>query len=115
MAAEASQLAQVRPSDTNATLAFTATIKTEITALFITNTTGTAATYSVYHDDDGTTYDQSTALYYQVSLGANETKTFTGNLGEGITLSAGGKLAVQSGTSSALTYTFYGITAQIEG
>ena len=114
MSAQGSQLAQTRPSGTTAGAAFTASIQTEITRIFITNTTGSGATFSIYHDDDGTTYDQTTALFYGVSIPANTTTEFSCNPGAGIQIRADGKLAVQSNTGSALTFSIYGITAQVE-
>lgn len=114
MSARGSQLAQVRPSGTSASAAFTATIPTEVTRIFITNTTGSAAAFSLYHDDDGTTFDQTTALFFGVSVTANTTTEFQCDPGAGIQMRAGGALAVQTDTGSALTFSIYGITAEVE-
>jgi len=114
MSAQGSQLAQVRPSGTSASAVFTATIPTEVTRVFISYTTGSAAAFSLYHDDDGTTYDQTTALFYGVSVAANTTTEFQCNPGAGIQMRAGGALAVQTDTGNALTFSIYGITAEVE-
>lgn len=107
-----SQLAQSRPGGTTAVTLFAATMRTEATVLVITNTTGTAATYSVYHDDDGTTFDETTALAFGVSLAPNTSAyLLSGNVpGGGVTLRPGGAIGIKTGTASALTFTLYGVT-----
>jgi hypothetical protein len=112
--ASGSQLAQVRPANTSTASAFTATLATEITLIAICNTTGTAANASIFHDDDGSTFDQTTALLYAKSIAANTTEWIrAGSEGSGITVAPSGQIGVQSGTNSALTFTFYGVTEQI--
>ena len=104
-------LAQSRPANTSAATAFTASVRTEITSVVICNTTGSAATFSLYHDDDGTTFDQTTALVYAAAISANTTITVGAEGdGAGIHLTPGGSIGVQSGTSSALTFSIYGVT-----
>lgn len=105
------QLGQSRPSDTTAVSLYSPAsgiVSAEITSLFVANTTGSAATYRIFIDDDGTTYDQSTALAYDVSLAAN---TFTEILsGSKVFMNnASGNLAVRAGTGNALTFTVFGI------
>tara|TARA_B100000989_G_C19359720_1_gene392713 strand:- start:50 stop:394 length:345 start_codon:yes stop_codon:yes gene_type:complete len=114
MSAQGSQLAQTRPSGTSAAAAFTATVPTEITRIFIANTTGSTAAFSIFHDDDGSTFDQTTALFSGVSINGNTTTEFSCNPGAGIQMRPDGKLAVQTDTGSALTFSIYGITAQVE-
>lgn len=110
--ASGSQLAQARPAGTSAVALYTATMRTEATLLVIANTTGTAAAYSVYHDDDGTTYDATTALAEAVSLAANATVYLLASPapGCGLVVRSGGTLAIKTGTGSALTFTLYGVT-----
>jgi len=111
MFASASQLAQSRPSGTSAVTLYTATMRTEITSLIVANTSNASAHYSVYHDDDGTSYAQGTALVYEASLNANtSTVLYAGNSPGGITVQAGGSIGVKSGTASAITYSIYGVT-----
>lgn len=110
MYASGSQLAQVQAT-TSETTAYTARLRTEVTRIVVCNTTGSAATYSIYHDDDGTTYDESTALFYGVSLNANSTDIIDfGGAGGGVMVKPSGTIGVKSGTGSAITLTFYGIT-----
>ena len=112
--ASGSQLAQSRPSGTSAVSVFTATIATEITRIVISNTTGSAANASLFHDDDGSTFDQTTALMYAVSIPANSTTMIeSGGAGSGFHVKPSGQIGVQTGTGSALTFTLYGITEQV--
>jgi hypothetical protein len=84
-------------------------MRTEVTRITVCNTTGSTAKYSVYHDDDGSTFDQSTALYYAVSLAANTTVELM-TYGPGLYVAKSGQIAVQTDTGSALTFTLYGNT-----
>lgn len=109
--AKASQVGQSRPANTSNATAFTATLRTEITAILVCNTSGAAATCRIFHDDDGTTFDQTTALLYDVSIPAGETLSISSD-GEnsGIAVSVGGSIGVRSSVASALTFTLYGVT-----
>jgi len=103
------QLGQNRPGDTNNhVLCNPSTGEICIVeTLVVTNNTGGAVTYRVFHDDDGTTYDQSTALYYDVSISANTTDLL--EFQNGLALAnPNGNLAVRSSSASALTFTAYG-------
>lgn len=114
--AAGSQLAQNRPSGTTAVSAFTASLRTEVTAIWIANTSAAAAEYSLYHDDDGSTFDQTTALAYSVVIPANSTVLITADqLGGGIAVSKDGQIGIQTDTSNALTFTLYGVVEQVRG
>lgn len=104
-------LAQSRPANTSTATAFTASVRTDLTQIIVSNTTGSAATFSIYHDDDGTTYDQTTALVYACSISGNTTVIIgSEGAGLGIQLSPGGSIGIQSGTSNACTFSIYGVT-----
>ena len=108
------QVAQLRPGVTTAVNAYTASIVTEIRKIAICNTTGSSALFSFYHDDDGSTFDQSTALHYQEAVPANTTTYINADMeAGGISISTGGQIGVQSDTASALTFTLYGRTAEV--
>lgn len=108
------QLAQSRPSGTTATSIYTASLVTEITSICICNTTGSAAAFSIYHDDDGSTFDQTTALHYSQTIAGNSTEYISSNsVGAGLMIRADGQLGVQTDTANALTFTVYGITEEI--
>ena len=105
-------LGQSRPSGTTAAsiLAGAANKIELIQQIIIANNTASAANASVYLDNDGTTYDQTTCLLYSVSIPANSTlvMSFGSDWQSGLYLTGTGNLAVQTGTGSALTFTING-------
>ncbi len=103
---ERRELAQSRPSTTSTTQVYQPTGLAFISSIIVANVTGSAAAYSIYLDKDGTTYNQGTALFYSVMLPANCTDMIEFDVPVPIT--SQGNLAVQSGTSSSLTFTVYG-------
>lgn len=112
MNVSAFQLFQTRPSGTSAAVIFTASQRTELTRIVVCNTTGTDATFKLFHDDDGTTVDESTALYYNVSVAANKSEVIVSpSIDGGITVSKDGTIGFATGTANALTITGYGKTA----
>ena len=105
-------LAQSRPSNTTAATLYTAGMKTEVTRIIIANTTGSAATFRLFHDDDGTTMDETTALIWDNSIATANYVDIQAYLdGAGITIAAGGSLGIRSGTGNALTFSAYGIVS----
>jgi len=112
--AAGSQLAQSRPSGTTATSIFTASIVTEISLIVVCNTTASSADFSIYHDDDGSTADQTTALFYAVPVAGNTTVTISSDsIGAGLQMAATAQLSVQTSVANALTFTVYGVTEEI--
>lgn len=104
------QLGQLRPADTTAASLFSPSTAQpyEAATLFIANTTGTAAAASVFHDINGTTYDETTALLFGKSVAANDYIVLEVPFGDRL---VAGNIAVKSGTGSALTFTLYGEVA----
>lgn len=104
-------LAQTRPSSTSAATAYTAPAGTrvEVKKIVIANTTGSAVTYRLFHHDTGTTYDQTTALAYDVSVPANSSHVWSAQEDDGIGLRAGGSVGVRTDTNNALTFSIYGV------
>jgi hypothetical protein len=108
------QIAQNRPSGTTATSVYTATMITEVTRIIICNTTSSAADFSLYHDDDGSTFDETSALHFAQTVPPYSTVTIeAGNMGAGLMVTGSGQIGVQTSTSNALTFTLYGITQQV--
>lgn len=101
------QLGQARPSDTNPLSIYSpANNVTGIVKMIrIVNTTGAAATYRMFHDKNGTTYDESTALEWDKSIAANSSE----QIDCFVPVKSTGNLAIRSGTASALTFTVYGV------
>lgn len=104
-------IAQTTPATTTAQTAFTAIMRTEIKKIVVCNVSGGNADYSIYHDDDGTTYNTTTALWYTKTLATKTTDVINAeDFAGGISVSAGGSMGVQTSTASALTFSFYGTT-----
>jgi len=107
MAFQEKQLAQARENSTNAVSVYspgastTAIIKT----IFLANTSGANATFRLFCDDNGTTYDQSTALAYDVELLADEFM----ELDVFIAMNdSTGNFAYRSSVANAITITLFG-------
>ncbi|MEE4302461.1 MAG: hypothetical protein V2J24_23680 [Pseudomonadales bacterium] len=111
--AQAALLAQIRPGDTSATLAFTAPdgIRVEVTKVIACNTSGAARAIRVFHDDSGgSTFDETTALWWDQAVPADESFVVCSeDTGNGITLQGGGQLAVRSDLASGVTFSIYGV------
>jgi hypothetical protein len=101
------ELAQSRPADTNAASVVSPDESEviHITELIICNTTNASAAYRVFKDEDGTTYDQTTAHFYDVALPANTTDVIEYNVWMN---DSSGNLAVRTDTASAITFTVHG-------
>lgn len=116
--AEVELLAQSRPANTTAATLIAAPtaargIRLSVTRLVVCNTSGAAATFRVFHDDDGTTYDQTTALFYDCPIGAGETiEVLAHSPSGGYGVKPGGALGVRTSVNSALTFSCYGTTGQ---
>lgn len=109
-------IAQAAPANTSAATLYTQSNLPvlEVTAICVCNTTGTAATFRLFHDQDGTTYAANNALYYDKSVPANDSIWIRAeSMGAGIFLSEGDSLGIQSGTADALTFSAYGVGAQV--
>lgn len=103
-------LAQTRPAGTSAVSVYSPDDKAIIKQIIVCNTTSSAAAFSIYLDEDGTTYDQTTALYYAHNINANDTVPIVFAEEEGWLPmnSSAGNLAIQTDTGSALTFTIIG-------
>jgi len=101
------QLGQLRPANTTAASIYSP--GTNVTAvrlsLVICNTTATTAKFRVFHDDDGTTYDESTALLFDADILGNHTVEVDGFKAMD---NPSGNIAVRTDTADALTFSLYG-------
>lgn len=100
-------LGQARLSDTNPASVYAPANKITgvVKMIRIVNTTSSAATYRMFHDKNGTTYDETTALEWDKSIAANSSE----QIDCFIAVKSSGNLAFRSGTSNALTYSVYGV------
>ncbi len=100
-------IAQVRPPATTPVSAYSpATGVTGIVrSITVCNTSAAKAKFSIFLDDDGATFDESTALYFEADLQAKQ--TFEREVYWPMNNSAG-NLGVRSTVANALTFTFHG-------
>jgi len=101
-------LGQARENSTNAVSVYSPDASQEviIKSIIIANTSGAAATVRIFHDDDGTTYDESTAIAWDVAIPANSVWD------RGMTLcmnNAAGNIAYRSSVANSLTISIYGV------
>ncbi len=101
------QLGQLRPANTTAASIYSpgTNVKAVRMSLVICNTTATKAKFRIFHDDDGTTYDESTALLFDAEILGNHTVEVDGFKAMD---DPAGHIAVRTDTNSALTFTIYG-------
>ena len=111
--ANGSRLASISPAATTNTLAFTATVDTEITRVFCTNRTGSAITVRLYHVTEGATLADTDALIYDTSIAANSYVDLQAQApGSGLHLEPGDTLYVRASAVS-MNFNIYGVTANI--
>lgn len=114
MHARGSLLGQIRPANTTATAIFTCVVPIEISLVVVCNTTGSAAAFRLFHDESGSTYDESNALYWDKSVSANDTLFIKPeSIGSGFMLNKDDTLGIRTDTANALTITVYGVTAEL--
>jgi hypothetical protein len=107
MAFQEKQLGQRRDNDTDTHSIYSpdSGVVAVVRCIVIANTTAAIANIRIFMDDDGTTYDQSTALLYDVAIGANATAQIDGFYPMN---NSSGNLAYQQGTANACTVTVFG-------
>ena len=101
------QLAQSRPANTTAVSIYslaTGYKSARIDSVHLANTSASSAVCYVYHDDDGTTYDETTCIL-EITVAANSSVVCAGPI---YTDNTTGNIAFEQGTASAITVTLYG-------
>jgi len=107
MAIQEKQLGQLRPLDTNAASIYSpgSGVTGIVKVIFITNTTNTTAKVSIFQDNDGTTYDKTTALVFEASV----TKGTSIEINTYLPMdNSAGNLAVQVSIADTVTFTVSG-------
>lgn len=102
------QLGQIRPSSANTPTQLYAAksgIESTISSILVCNTSGASATFKMYNDDDGTDTDESTAIYWNITVEANQTLEITPKI---MLRDADGEVSAESSVANALTFTAYG-------
>lgn len=107
MALQEKLLGQLRPANTTAASIYApgAGVTAIIKNITVCNTTGLATKFSIFHHDTGTTYDQSTALYYLCVIEKNQTVVIPAFMAMN---NSSGNLAVKTESANALTFSVYG-------
>ena len=100
-------LGQLRPANTTAASIYSppANSAVQIDKIVISNTSGAAANIRLFIDDDGTTYDQTTALVYDLPLAGGDWIEIDGPIGMS---NSAGNLAGRTSVNDALTFTVFG-------
>lgn len=107
--APGAQLAQTSPSVTSAVTLYAPPIGTEVTRIQCVNYSGSPVDVEVYHDDDGTTFDNTTIIE-KFSAPANQTtELLYRNAGQGVSVMKGGAIGVKAGTADSVNFTAYGV------
>ncbi len=101
------QLGQLRPANTTAATLYSPGASTTaiIKSIVVCNTSGSAATFRIFLDDNGTTYDQTTALFYDIAIAADTTIQIDTYYAMN---DSTGNLAVRTSVNNALTFTCFG-------
>jgi len=102
-------LGQSRPANTTAVSLYSpeAGVRAEVEGITVCNTTGTDATFRLFLDTDGSTYDQTTSMYYDMVVEANTTFPIEPDV-PWILDDPDGNIGIRTGTASALTFTVWG-------
>lgn len=100
-------LAQARENSTSAVSLFSPSDGKQyfLNELKVCNVSGAAVNYRIFLDADGTTYDQTTALYYDIQLQAGQTDEIVLNLP---LYSSSGNLAIYNSVANAINFTLHG-------
>lgn len=100
-------LGQLRPGNTTAASLFSPTLGREyrIDAIYVCNTTANTPTYRIFFDDDGSTYDQTTAIAYDVAMTANQSVRVEGPF---YMNNEDGNIGVRTSADNEITFTCWG-------
>lgn len=103
----AHQLAQLRPDGTTAVSLFSPdeNRRYHIELVNVCNVSAAATNITIYHDEDGSTYDETTALVWNYVLGIGEVFQFESQLTGDL---KAGNLAVKTSVADAANFTAYG-------
>lgn len=103
-------LAQTRPANTTAATAYTRATSAAVivTGGFVCNTSGASAKFRIFFHNSGTTYDATTALYWDVTVPADDTYELNWKDNPVYLNTASGTIGVRTDTNNALTFTFFG-------
>jgi hypothetical protein len=101
------QLAQVRPSGTTGTSLFSLSSQAPFVVDFvnIANVSGASLAVSLFHDIDGSTYDETTALIFEQTLAAGAVIHFEAPICD---YQVAGNIGCKVSVADGATFTVYG-------
>lgn len=104
-------LGQLRPADANAATLYQANANENVVGmwLYIANTGGATPSYRVFIDAAGTTYDETTAIAWNMAMAANVHEWAEVRLP---LISPAGSVGVRTSAGNEITFTLVG---EIEG
>lgn len=109
--AQSNQIGQARPANTTAVSVINpnAGEVIRVNMLLVANVSASGLTFRLFHDPSGTTFDETTALFFDSDLRANESHMI--RFDPAIRLSSTSEnLAVRSSSGNNLNFIFYGET-----
>ena len=100
-------LAQSRPGNTTAVSAYSPPTSTftKITRIVVCNTASTTQKFRIFLDNDGTTYDETTALFWDITTPTDTTVEIDADWWMN---NSSGNLAVRTDSASAFTFSIFG-------
>jgi hypothetical protein len=103
-------LAQARENSTSAVSVHTPPTqhRDKVETIMLCNTSGSAATFRLFFDADGTTYDETTALYWDTALPADSTLTLAFDRGLYMANDSA-NIAYRSSVANAITISVWGV------
>lgn len=107
MAFQEKNLAQARENTTNAVTVYSRPASTTsiIKTIIVCNQSGAAATYRLFYDDNGSTYDESTALVWDAPVPADGSIILNLFLAMA---TASGTIGYRSSVANAITISLFG-------
>lgn len=108
MAYQEKQLGQSRDNDTDTHSIYSpiAGVTAIVTTIVLANVSDSSAKVRVFIDDDGNTYDQTTAIAYDILIARGSSEIIMGFFPMN---DKDGNLAYQQGTANAITITAFGV------
>ena len=105
------QLGQARPADLLNVSIYSpgASVSALIKNIVVSNSSGSVVNCRIFHDEDGTTYDETTQVVWDMDIPAGSPVFIDVFFGM---INAAGNLAVRSSVANALTFTVYGSEQQ---
>ncbi len=108
-------LAQLRPADLNAASLFSPESSRDgkdgqqvvLRKLYVANTSNANVKYTLFFDNESATYDESTAICWEVQLSSGEAEVFILDVAM---RNSDGNFAVRTDKADAITFTLFGET-----